>query len=252
MRSIEELQQEIRKPITKFTTGGFRPENTIEESWLGKVTAYGKNEEIPLDAKGEKMFPLAQFYLPALPFVPETVQKTKVLTVFMSGNELEPLQPMGDNWLIREYENLEDIEIKSLENTDSYIRPFPLKATFADDDCALWDGGGLTNQQEDEVLALERKGEIRSYYDITDHHYDTKFGGYPSYCQSGIGIGGEIIYYFEEDDSEPIVEGYGKGFEFVFQISSDEKANFNVVDGGSLMFAKNKETGEWRMYYDFY
>ncbi|MER8149632.1 hypothetical protein ABS241_19775, partial [Acinetobacter baumannii] len=76
MRTIEELQQEIRKPITKFTTGGFRPENTIEESWLGKVTAYGKDEDIPLDAKGEKMFPLAQFYLPALPFVPEVVQKT--------------------------------------------------------------------------------------------------------------------------------------------------------------------------------
>ena len=44
---------------------------------------------------------------------------------------------------------------------------------------------------------------------------------------------------------------FGEGFQFVFQISSDEKADFNVIDGGSLMFAKNPQSGAWSLYYDF-
>ena len=41
-------------------------------------------------------------------------------------------------------------------------------------------------------------------------------------------------------------------FEFVFQISSDEKACFNVIDNGSLLFSRNPDNGEWALYYDFY
>ena len=40
-------------------------------------------------------------------------------------------------------------------------------------------------------------------------------------------------------------------FEFMFQISSDSKACFNVIDNGSLMFSRNPENGEWSLYYDF-
>lgn len=252
MKTVEELQRDIQKPITKFITGGFRPENTIEESWLGKVTVFGSEQGVPLDAVGKPMMALAQFYLPALPYVPEAVRSTKVLTVFVSMNTLESLEPMGKNWLIREYEDLSMTEIKTLTNEQSYIKPFPLKAVFEDNDCALWDGGGLTFEQEAQVLELEREGIINSYYDISNHHYQTKFGGYPSYCQPGIGIGGEYEYFFDDQCEDIHTQGFGEGYEFVFQISSDEKANFNVVDGGSLMFAKNKQTGHWTMYYDFY
>ena len=41
-------------------------------------------------------------------------------------------------------------------------------------------------------------------------------------------------------------------FEFMFQVSSDSKAYFNVIDSGSLMFSRNPENGEWSLYYDFY
>ena len=45
----------------------------------------------------------------------------------------------------------------------------------------------------------------------------------------------------------------GEGnFEFVFQISNDEKACFNVIDNGSLLFSRNPDNGEWALYYDFY
>ncbi|MCF6350955.1 MAG: hypothetical protein L3J23_08010 [Flavobacteriaceae bacterium] len=53
-----------------------------------------------------------------------------------------------------------------------------------------------------------------------------KFEGFPSYCQSGIGI----------------YDGFGKGFEFIFQITSGKKINLNIIDSRSLMFAKNDKT----------
>ena len=48
------------------------------------------------------------------------------------------------------------------------------------------------------------------------------------------------------------LDGVEQGFEFVFQLSSDSKVGLNVVDNGSLMFWKHKDTGDWRLYYDFY
>ena len=73
------------------------------------------------------------------------------------------------------------------------------------------------------------------YEDIADtHSYLHKFGGYPSYCQSGLGLEAEENYYF------------------VFQISSDNVARYNVVDSGSLMFFYNENEDKWVMYYDFY
>jgi len=43
-----------------------------------------------------------------------------------------------------------------------------------------------------------------------------------------------------------------KDYHFVFQISSDNVARYNVVDSGSLMFFYNENENKWVMYYDFY
>ena len=234
--TIKEVKDKISKDTSIFTVGGFRPENTIQESWIGKVSVYKANETIPTDKNGELMFPLAQIYIPNLPFIHPKISNTKILTVFISNEYPECFEKMGENWIIREYENLEDIKIKDLSNPKSFIKQFPLKAEKKMD-CPIWDGGGLTSEMEDEIIELENNGEIESYYDIADfHQYEHKIGGFPSYCQPGIGIS----------------EGFGNGFEFVFQITSDEKINLNVIDSGSLMFAKNDQTNEWSLYYDFY
>ena len=77
--------------------------------------------------------------------------------------------------------------------------------------------------------------KLNYYEDIADNHsYLHKFGDYLSYCQSGLGLEAEENYYF------------------VFQISSDEVARYNVVDSGSLMFFYNENENKWVMYYDFY
>ena len=71
----------------------------------------------------------------------------------------------------------------------------------------------------DEMLRLEETARLEYYDDIALEFYGrTKLGGYPFFCQPGA--------------------SFGDGFGFVFQISLDEKTDFNVV-GGSLMFAKN-------------
>ena len=90
--------------------------------------------------------------------------------------------------------------------------------------------------EEIKKFRYEDNPDKLSYYeDIADtHSYLHKFGGYPSYCQSGLGLEAEKNYYF------------------VFQISSDNVARYNVVDSGSLMFFYNEYEEKWVMYYDFY
>ncbi|CDF79611.1 conserved hypothetical protein (DUF1963) [Formosa agariphila KMM 3901] len=234
--TVEDIKNKIAKPVTTFRAGGFRPTHTIEESWLGKVYAFHEDEELPTDKHGDLMLPLAQFYLPNLPYVHPNIKKTKLITVFISQALPEQLEPMGDRWMIREYEDLDGITIKNIDHPDSFLKPFPLQVDFQEQDFPLWDGGGLSIDMESEILKLEDEGIIDDYFDISEHVYDHKIGGYPSFCQSGIGD----------------AEGFGEGFQFVFQISSDEKVNLNVVDSGSLMFAKNSETKQWSLYYDFY
>ncbi|WP_185288984.1 DUF1963 domain-containing protein [Chryseobacterium lactis] len=236
---IQEIKDKIEKPATEFITGGFRPLNTLKESWIGHVFAYAEHEEIPLDKNGDQMMPLLQIYLPNQPFVPELIKNQKLITVFISQDFPETFEKMGENWVIREYDRLENIVIKDLKSSVSYLKPFPLRSQLYPNDAPLWDGGGIEDidyQIVSEILQLEREGLFDSYFKIINHCYSTKLGGYPSFCQPGIGF----------------KDGFGKGFEFVFQVSSDNKAHLNVIDSGSFMFAKNKETGEWSLYYDFY
>ncbi|REC49520.1 YwqG family protein [Chryseobacterium pennipullorum] len=236
---IQKIKERIERPATEFFTGGFRPQNILEESWIGRVFAYTKDEEIPLDQQGNPMMPLLQLYLPNQPFVPEQIKDKKLMTVFISYDFPQTFEKMGSNWLIREYDDLEDIVVKDLRSSASYLKPFPMTSKLVPTDAPLWDGGGIEDIDYSlisEIVKLEREGLFDSYFKFTEHSYRTKLGGYPSFCQPGIGF----------------KDGFGKGFEFVFQVSSDEKACLNVIDSGSFMFAKNTETGEWSLYYDFF
>lgn len=229
---INHLKVLLSKSATRFTVGGFRPTNDVEESWIAKVTLFKENEEIPVDAKGKTMIPLGQFYIPAFPFIPKPVRGITVLTLFISDELPERFEPMGANWVIREYESIESLVKKEYCSSHSDLKPFPLKSDFLNKDYPLWDTEEIPEDVRDEILKLEDEGVIDSYFDIIEHSYNHKFGGYPSYCQSGI--------------------DFGEGFEFVFQISSDPKVGLNIVDSGTLLFAKNPESGEWKIYYDFY
>lgn len=120
---------------------------------------------------------------------------------------------------------------KDLPQPKSFLKPFPLSVQRIDNDWPGWDAGGLDEGMADEILALEGSDQIGDYFDLSEHEYGHKVGGYPSFCQSGVDA--------------------GDGFEFAFQVSSDEKINLNVVDNGSLQFYRNPKSGGG-IYYDFY
>ena len=144
-----------------------------------------------------------------------------------------------------------EFETKKFQYDDICPDPYPLKPKLNNTDFPIWDGGGLDFELAEEIDELEgdcfydeKTKELKSednpdkldyYDDIADtHSYLHKFGGYPSYCQPGLGL--ETI----------------KDYHFMFQISSDSVANYNIVDSGSLMFFYNENENKWVMYYDFY
>jgi hypothetical protein len=176
------------------------------------------------------MMPLGQFYLPALPFVPEPLSKLSVLTVFISPELEGDSELMEGCFEVREYEKIDRLVRREPEKGGAELKPFPLRPQLVEVDHPVWDGGGLTREQEDAFLALEGRREISNYYDVTSHVYGHKIGGYPSFCQSGV-------------DLHP--------YEFVFQISSDSKIQLNVIDNGSLTFWRHPNLGTWKLYYDF-
>lgn len=232
MKRIDKIKKILVKKATGFTTGGFKPTNSDTESWIGRVYLYKEDETIPTDNDGKMMLPILQVCLEGLPYIPDALKGTKVLTVFMSENMPGRLSSNGNNWVIREYKEEDVLVIKDLSNQLSSIKPFPLKSRLIEEDYPVWDSGDIPMEIEDELVEMEDSGEITDYYDYTDCFAGHKIGGYPNYIQSGI--------------------DFGDGYEFVFQITSDEKANLNIIDSGNVYLAKNRQTGDWKFYCDFY
>lgn len=232
MERIDEIKRRLVKKATGFTAGGFKPTNSATESWIGRVYLYKEDETIPADNEGETMLPILQICLYELPYIPDALKDTKVLTVFISKDMPSRLSPSGDDWIIREYTEKDLLVIKDLSNPSSPIKPFPLKSCLIEEDYPVWDSGDIPTEIEDELVEMEDQEEITDYYDYTDCFAGHKIGGYPNYIQSGI--------------------DFGDGYEFVLQIASDEKANFNIIDNGNIYLAKNRLTGDWVFYCDFY
>jgi len=232
MNELEIIKSQIVKKATIFQTGGFKPTNSISESWLGKVYLFKEDEEIPLDKNGEQMIPLIQINLNNISTKPKSISNTKIITVFICQDFPVESTPNGQSWVLREYENENDLKTKKIEVGNNLVKPFPLKPQKSIEDYPVWDGGGLSNEMEDKILELENLGLIEDYYDITENQYGHKIGGYPSFCQPGI--------------------DFGTDFEFILQIASDKKANLNIVDSGTIFLAKNIKTQQWKYYCDFY
>ena len=134
---IQDLKQRLARPALKLITGGFLPAGTDEESWLGNVFLFRADEGIPTNKAGEPLLPYAQFYLPALPFNSPALKGVRVLTLFVSNPFPEHFEPMGDNWLIREYGPDAVLVRKTLPVPGAFLKPFPLKAEPVPEDYPL-------------------------------------------------------------------------------------------------------------------
>lgn len=229
--NIEQIKEQLRRKAIVFDTGGIRPTNELGESWIGKVAWKLPNETWPIDEAGNKMIPLATIFPGDSDYVPKQLKGISLITIYLSNELLKNLGSEDyQEWFeINVYENLDDLV--SCEHQSDVIDPFPLVPKFVDNEFPSWED--IEEDLFNIINDMENNDGIDYYGDIHEANYSKhKIGGYPSVIQSGV--------------------GYDEGFEFVLQISSDEKAHFNIVDSGNFYFGFNPQTKKWSVRCDFY
>ena len=227
--TIEEIKNALRRKAVIFETGGFRPTNELGESWIGAVKWKKVEDTLPKDKDGNEMLPLASIFTENLVVLPKEIENVKLINVYISENVYDHLMDLDGYFMVQVYDSLEGLE--PCDWLNDQIRAFPLKAQEIVDDFPEWDGG-MDPKMEDEIIKHEDEEDIDYYEDIHTEVYSMhKVGGYPAYIQSG---------------------NWDKRYEFIFQISSDEKARFNIVDSGSFYFFYSKELDNWEMQCDFF
>ncbi|WP_116849073.1 DUF1963 domain-containing protein [Deminuibacter soli] len=230
--NIGEIKQQLAKKTVEFRTGGFKPGDAATESWIGNVYLYKEAEEIPLNSEGDVMYPLLQLHVASLPYIPEALKNTAVITVFVGYDEpIDSHTPQGDGWVLREYTAADQLVVKRWVHPEPLFKTYPLKPGNAEDDFPVWDDPAFPSAIITAIETLEEKEEISNYYDAVNLHYHHKLGGYPSFQQAH--------------------NGFDEGFEFMFQIAPDDKAGWPIEDDNNLYFTKNAQTGEWKVYAEY-
>jgi len=228
---ISEIKNALRKKALGFETGGIRPTNQLGESWIGKVCWQAQGDTWPLGEDGEKMIPLATLFVDGSEYIPNSLKDIKMINIFVDVALLDNLaEDSYKKWFkIYTYESLDNLV--KCDYTSEQLIPFTLTPQVIDNEFPEWEDVG--DELLDIISAMEENDNIEYYRDIyEDNYHSHKIGGYPSTIQGGL--------------------EYGEGYEFVLQISSDEKAEFNIVDGGNFYFGYNSTTKEWEVRCDFY
>jgi uncharacterized protein YwqG len=225
-----EFGNEISRKAIVLDIGGFRPHEDPMTSWFGKVSFGKPGEEWPKQ-DGFPMHALAQVNLLELPFRPNGLEDFEFICVFVGPRGLPNDEPNGTKWLIRTYKNISELVSLEEAETESWLKPFPMKPRLVDNDYPCW---------EDVPVVCPEEIEDR-YYDLYDNVGGFKLGGWPSLVQS------EIFWApWNKHKAVP---------EYVFQIDTTEKGNWMCGDNGVGYFgrgtAKGKEN-EWALAWQCY
>lgn len=229
--SIDDIKNKLKKKAIGFETGGIRPTNELGESWIGKVCWQSPEDTWPIGEDGEKMIPLATLFLDNLEYIPNSLKNIKMINIFVDICFLDNLDADSYNeWFkIYTYESLDNLI--RCEYTSEEIKPFPLVPKLIDNDFPNHDY--LDSNMSDIIYKKEKNGDINYYDDIFEDNFQShKIGGYPSNIQDGL--------------------EFNDGYEFVLQITSDSKAEFDIVDCGNFYFGYNPKTKDWDIKCDFY
>jgi hypothetical protein len=219
-KALHHLRSKLRR-ASVATAGGFRPPEDPLTSWFCR--AVGSPEEgLPL-WNGAPMFPLLQVRIAELPFVPKQLEGIELLALFLNLQRHPFDRPHGDGWLIREYRSLE--RLAPLPHVSHPFRPFPIRWHEVTDDAPDWeDAWECTDMRaiNDDEAASD------AFFSDFARHKDTKFGGYPTAIQHGVGLEN-----------------------FVFQVASEEKVGWMWGDNGYGYFFRSPE-GQWSWSCQFY
>ncbi|MBN1583106.1 MAG: DUF1963 domain-containing protein [Anaerolineae bacterium] len=190
--------------------GGFRPPQDPRSSWFGKGVGL-PGEGLP-EFNGEPMFPLLQINVSELPFVPPELSATRLLVLFHNRHEHPFDRPHGDGWEIREYADIEELQPLPKVPYAIPLRPFPIRWRLVDDDApgweTAWDIIDLTRVNQDEKTT-------DYFFKQFNRYAGTKVGGFPYEIQHSVETGS-----------------------FVFQVGSEEKANWMWADNGIGYFGR--------------
>ena len=203
--------------------GGFRPPEDPLCSWFGDVLVCKEGEQWPSWKNPDSfetvfLSPLVQFNLAEAPFVPEKLQRFKMITVFIDAEELPYDRPYGDGWVVRAYESLEDLVPLKKPDIEFEIKPFPIKWEVVENEGPSWEAAfDITDMSE---FNLVTDSEYEDRYENSER---TKLGGHPTLLQGRL--------QFDVND-------------YVFQIGTEDKAEWMWGDCGIGYFGLD-DAGKW-------
>ncbi|TDB27037.1 DUF1963 domain-containing protein [Stenotrophomonas sp. ATCM1_4] len=217
---LKDLRSRLR-PAAVARVGGFRPPEDPTTSWFCRAVGL-PGETVP-QWQGEPMFPLLQVRVSELPVVPEALAGIALLVLFLNRHEYPFDRPHGEGWLIREYTRLEGLV--PLQADTGPFRPFPIAWNRIDDDAPGWEDAwelvDLGPVNDDEAAS-------NAFFNAFSRYGGTKFGGYPTEIQHGVGLQ-----------------------DYVFQVASEEKVGWMWADNGRGYFFRTP-SGDWRWACQFY
>ena len=207
--------------------GGFRPLST-DYNWIGGNFLSNKHEEWP-EEDGTQLVPILQLYIPDLVDGLKIFGDQILVQIFINEKRLtRNILKNGNGWRIIFHKNFDELSIVETPYTAKVLKPFPIRWTLSERlDYPCW-------EESWEYIDMT---EINESEELTDRFFDeffpyskTKIGGFASYIQS------------------PISQEY----EFVLQISSEEKPGLMIGDNGNMYIYKSKNDNDWYLYWDCY
>ena len=169
--------------------------------------------------EGKPLQAFLQINTTQLTEIPEALGNYKLITVFVNEKELPFEMPHGKGWLVRCYASLDGLEARSNPITGSRIRPCEITWTTFQDSPG-WDDfptgidmKAFNGLRESDKLLEDRYKNFKK----------TKVGGWPSLIQGSLDMGAS---------------------NFQFQVGSEQKANWNCIDAGTMYFGL--VNGEWK------
>jgi uncharacterized protein YwqG len=219
---LEQIKKQLRRKAVLLEIGGFKPVDDDKASWFGCVNFYSAGEDWPA-FEGKPLHPLCQINLVEFPYRMKELEDIDFITVFIS-DDIPNDTPNGQGWCLRTYRSIDKLVPINKVATNSQIKSFQMRPKIIEEDYPCW-----------EDIPIEIPEEIEeNYYDIFSNVSGFKFGGWPTLIQSEI--------FWAPFNKHPIKP------EFVFQIDSNEKANWFWGDNGAGYFARGTTPGkenEW-------
>lgn len=233
MSSIVEIRNKLQRRAL-ILEPAIREKDVVDPawSWFGKVNLCLPSETWP-EHDDAPLSPLMQINLSKFPFRPKHLQDVELISVFINESDLPSSdEPNGVGWCLRAYSSVSDlVALVEPDSLESELQAFPLQPAIVDVDYPC---------HEDVEIDLpdELDDNYVDHFKTVEGH---KLGGWPYLIQSEI--------YWAPWNKHPAKP------EYVFQIDSCQKGQWQWGDGGIGYFGRGTAAGfenTWTMSWQCY